>query len=48
MVAIEHAQYTRKSQFTEDESKCHESKKGSCKRKLNKLHTGKEWRLYAQ
>ena len=28
-----HAEYTRKSRLTEDESKCYENNKGSCGRK---------------
>ena len=33
MVASDHAEYTRKSRLTEDESKRHENNKGSCERK---------------
>ena len=29
----DHAEYTRKSRLTEDESKCHENNKGSCTQK---------------
>ena len=29
----DHAEYTRKTRFTEDESKRHENNKGSCGRK---------------
>ena len=38
----DHAEYTRNSRLTEDESKHHENNKGSCGQK--KLNTGKEWR----
>ena len=33
MVASDHAEYTRKTRLTEDESKRHENNKGSCGRK---------------
>ena len=29
----DHAEYTRKSQLTENESKCHKNNKGSCGQK---------------
>ena len=37
-----HAEYTRKSQLTEDKSKCHKIRKACVDG--NKLHTGKEYR----
>ena len=40
------AEYTRKSQLTEDKSKCHKNKKVRADR--NKLRAEKEWRPYAQ
>ena len=33
----DHAEYTRKSRFTEDESKRHENNKGSCQRRLDAI-----------
>ena len=46
MVASDHAEYTRKSQVTEDKSNA--TKITKVRADENKLCTGKEWRPQAQ